>query len=202
MELKIQGDHSRAIEDQGNCLTFSIEPTPATSLVEDLAITIGLTINDGENAEIGTEIFFSIDLETAQQIVGELTSQIETAQQTRITILEQALQFKNAQMACIKGEVGEIEITKLADGNSLGMAQFKLTYFDDVERHLLYEVENVTCYVPAMQEEQYEWLRSLVGGNHQYTSTIKVSLVGLSLEQVRAEFEEQLCQFVAAQQAQ
>lgn len=202
MHLVIQGDHTKTLAEQGNCLTFTVEADPITTLLVEPTLTLGVAVNDGEAEADGsfaqaTQVYFSIDMETARSIAMEISDIIEHANEVKITLLEQALAFKTAQMACILGEVGEIQITKTDVSDQSGVAFYSLEYFDDVDRTLLHSIEDVSCYVPAMQEEQYEWLRALVGGNHQNTSSIKVTLIGFLLEEIRSEFEQQLRDHVA-----
>lgn len=202
MQLVIQGDHSKPITDQCNCLTFRVEADPITNVLIEPTLTLGIAVNDGDALADGsfdqaTQIYFSIDMETARSIANQINSIIELASEVKITLLEQSIAFKTAQMACVRGEIGEIQITKTDVSDQPGVAFYSLEYFNDVDRTLLHSIENVSCYVPAMQEEQYEWLRALVGGNHQNTSSIKVTLVDFSLEEIRTEFEQQLHNHVA-----
>lgn len=197
MQIVIQGDQNKSTAEQGNCLTFSIDQNPMTSPLDEPTVTLGVAVNDGEQQADGsfanaTQVFFSIDMNTARSIAAEINHLSELAAEAKIILLEQTVTFKTAQMSCVRGEVGEIQITKTDVSDQPGVAFYTLSYFNDVDRSLLHEVENISCYVPAMQEEQYEWLRALVGGNHQYTSSIKVTLVGFSLEEIRTEFEQQL----------
>jgi hypothetical protein len=140
-----------------------------------------------------------MSLAQAAQLAEGVTGLIRQSENERIAMLSQALEFKSAQLSCAKGSVGMLEIVKIADsdrGDVIGFGFYDLLYSDDSgDNTLLHHVQNVECYVPFAEEEQYEWLRTLVGGNHQNTASIKIALTGFTLEEVRNDF---MTKFAAA----
>jgi hypothetical protein len=191
-------DTSLAATVPGNAMTLETELVAGPTLMSDPQIGFALQINtnDGTEGSADTEIYCQIPLHQAQEFAEGILGLIYDAETTRVQLLTQALEFKSAQLSCVKGSIGAIQITKIADsdrGTATGFGFFNLDYLDDQpEQNVMHSVQNIECYVPFAQEEQYEWLRTLVGGNHQFTSTIKVMLEGFSLEEVTAQFEESL----------
>ncbi len=103
--------------------------------------------------------------------------------------------FKNAHIACIKGEVALLEIVKISDTPLTGFKMLTFNYYEDVDLQLLYSVENVQTYIPHhqfSQEEQFSWLRGLVGGQHQFTTEIKIKLEGFTFQEIDDEFAQAL----------
>lgn len=202
IRLEILADKSAPKTQSGNLLTLDAELVPGIQLNSEPEIAISLAVNDGTESTDqmegapNTELYFRMPLNQAEELAVGLQVLIDQTTNERLELLTQALEFKSAQLSCAKGSVGTLEIVKVADsdrGNVVGFGFYDLNYSDDSgDNLLLHSVKNVECYVPFMEEEQYEWLRSLVGGNHQFTSTIKISLVGFSLEDARNEFHEKL----------
>jgi hypothetical protein len=209
VQLEILADKSAPRDQLGNLLTLEAELVPGVSLNSEPEIGISLVVNDGEpevpsadpNGESipatpNTELYFRMPMDQALQLAQGITELVEQNLEERTQMLMQALEFKSAQLSCAKGSVGTLEIVKVADsdrGNVVGFGFYDLNYFDDSgDDTLLHAVKNVECYVPFMEEEQYEWLRSLVGGNHQFTATIQIKLVGFNLEEIRNEFHTKL----------
>jgi hypothetical protein len=48
------------------------------------------------------------------------------------------------------------------------------------------------AYIAPDEESQFQWLRGLVGGNHQFTTEIAVELVNFSFEEINNAFAEKL----------
>jgi len=203
---EILADPSQPRDAHGNLMILTSElvqnPDVAPQIGVTLTINTGHPADDEHEAELDTELYFQMPFDKATSFAEGLKAMMDSYQAEQNQLLKQALEFKSAQLACAKGEVGTITITKIADsdrGNVTGFAFFSLEYFDDtIDNTLLHSVQNIECYVPFLQEEQYEWLRTLVGGNHQHTSTIKVNLVGFTLEEIRQQFEQSLRERVEA----
>lgn len=208
-------DETKPRDEHGNLMTLVAELVEHPDAPPQIGVT--LTINTGHPAhthtdeqggvtvheeELDTELYFQMPFEKSEGFSNGLKKLMDDYHQEQVVMLRQALEFKSAQLACAKGNVGQITITKLADvdrGTAVGFMLLDLEYFDDSpEPVLIHSVSAIECYVPFMQDEQYEWLRTLVGGNHQYTTNIKVQLVGFTLEEVRLRFEESLRRGVTA----
>ena len=192
----VLADPTLAADVPGNSMSLETELVPGPTLNSEPSIGLALCINtaDAATGALDTEIYCQLPLAEATSFAQGILGLIEDSQASRIALLTQALEFKSAQMSCIKGAVGSLTITRIADsnrGSATGFGFFDLDYFDDqADINVLHSIQNIECYVPFLQEEQYEWLRTLVGGNHQFTTTIKVSLVGFTLAEATANFEE------------
>lgn len=194
----IIADQSQPEDAAGNRMVVQVELVPGQSIHAESQVALSLTINTGhpEEGELDTEIYFEMSLEKAAGLSTGIADLIKENYNEQIHTLTKALEFKSAQLACVKGAVGSLTITKVADSDRAGTQGFgfyNLAYSDDqAEPSVLHQVDGIECYVPFLQEEQYEWLRTLVGGNHQFTSSIKVVMVGFTLDQVREDFENSL----------
>lgn len=196
--IQILADASQSSETPGNLLTLTAELVPSAAINEEPLIGIELIVNDGqastsESEEVPpTAMYFRLPLEQALELSNGIVGLIQTSESERIELLSQALEFKSAQLSCAKGSVGSLQIVKVADsdrGNVVGFGFYDLIYTDDSgDDTVLHHVSSVECYVPFTEEEQYEWLRTLVGGNHQFTASIKIKLEGFNLEDIRNDF--------------
>ena len=195
-KAEILADKALPATNLGNLLTLEAALVPGESIASKPEIGVSLTINTAASEqEENEQLYFQMPLDISKQFGDAIQSMIAQSETSQVESLKKALEFKSAQLACVKGEIGAITITKVAasERSANGFGIFTLDYFDDTgDATLLHSVQDIECYVPFMQEEQYEWLRTLVGGNHQYTSTIKVTLVAFTLEEVRTEFEDAL----------
>lgn len=187
----------------GNQLTITADLVPGKTLNSEFEIGMSIVVNDGQAATENsddvpdTEIYFRLPLSGAQELSAGINELIEESVNQRTAILAQALEFKSAQLSCAKGIIGALQVVKIGDSDraGVGFGFYDLIYMDDSgDNAVIHTVEEVECYVPFTEEEQYEWLRALVGGNHQFTASIKISLEGFSLESVRDEFHEKLAQ--------
>jgi hypothetical protein len=190
--IQIVADPSLPITNPGNGMEIQAELVPGTSMNSEPQIGLALTVNDGTDEQPPTEMYVRLPLAQALELAEGITGLVRESDAERLAMLTQALEFKSAQLSCAKGSVGALEIVKIADsdrGNAVGFGFYDLFYSDDSgDNTLLHHVTNVECYVPFTEEEQYEWLRALVGGNHQYTASIKISLDGFNLEEIRNDF--------------
>lgn len=119
----------------------------------------------------------------------------EDSLNNELYLKEKMIHFKNAHLACMKGEIGRIRI--VYEGEVLsnpGFYTFSIEYYSDVEADdtLLYNVESIDSFVPPDKDGQMDWLRTLVGGNHNYTSTIAVELIDFSFEELSEKFNDKL----------
>lgn len=196
--IQILADKSLGQNVPGNLLTLIAELVPGPTINSEAQIGIELTVNDGQDSNANqdaippTQMYFVMPLEQALELSNGIVGLIQTSESERIELLSQALEFKSAQLSCAKGSVGSLQIVKVADsdrGNVVGFGFYDLVYTDDSgDETVLHHVSSVECYVPFTEEEQYEWLRTLVGGNHQFTASIKIKLEGFNLEDIRNEF--------------
>jgi hypothetical protein len=209
LRIEIAADQALPLETPGNCLVLEASLVPGASLNSPSEVAILLTVNDGQpevpaanpedEGQAGvpnTEMYFRMSVNQSNILSQGITDLIRESELERLLLLTQALEFKSAQLSCAKGSVGALEIVKVADsdrGNVIGFGFYDLIYTcDSGDETVLHSVANIECYVPFMEEEQFEWLRTMVGGNHQYTSSIKIKLTGFDLEQIRTDFMEKL----------
>jgi hypothetical protein len=192
----IIADSSLSASAKSNALTFTAELVPGQSINAEPELAIEVIINDDEDEDARTQMFFKMDLDSARELAGEIQDMMSRANDERIATMSKALEFKSAQLSCAKGSVGSLRITRISDSErapNTGFGMYALEYFDDSgDNILIHVVDSIELYVPFMEEEQFEWLRALVGGNHQYTASIGISLVGFSFKEVIAEFESRL----------
>lgn len=196
--ILIVADSSQAQSVPGNLLILIAELVPGATMNSEPEVSIELTVNDGQDSNANqdaippTSMYFRMPIKQALDLSNGIVGLIQTSDAERIEMLSQALEFKSAQLSCAKGSVGALQIVKVADsdrGNVVGFGFYDLIYVDDSgDDTLLHHVSSVECYVPFTEEEQYEWLRTLVGGNHKFTASIKINLDGFNLEDIRNEF--------------
>lgn len=203
--IEILADNSLSAQVAGNLLVLETELVPGNSVNDAPEVAFSLVVNDGQPevpaqsadgetiaATPNTEMYFRMTLLQAQQLSSNVQDLVRTSEAQRTELLVKALEFKSAQLSCAKGAIGALEIVKVADsdrGNVIGFGFYDLIYSDDSgDLEVLHHVKNIECYVPFMEEEQMEWLRALVGGNHQFTSSIKITLTGFDLAEVRETF--------------
>lgn len=195
--IQILADNSMPADTPGNSLTIQASVVPATNLIEEAQVGVDIIINDGQPATETSEevpptmMYFIMSMNETSDLINELATIRGQALVERAAVLEQALAFRGAQLACAKGQVGALEVVKVADSDrgAVGFGFYDLIYTDDSGDNTVIEhVKNIECYVPFIEEEQYEWLRTLVGGNHTYTTSIKIQLTGLNLEEIRNSF--------------
>jgi hypothetical protein len=190
---EILADYSVAADVPGNKLTLDAE---LVTTKDDHQVGIGLTFNTAHDDELDTEVYIQLPLEKAAELSNVLKGFVHQAAIEKLAMAEKVIEFKTAQLACAKGLVGGLRITKIADsdhGDVVGFGYYTLEFLDDqAEPVVLHTVENIECYVPPMEEAQYEWLRTLVGGNHTYTPTIKVQLVDFTFAEITAEFDNHI----------
>jgi hypothetical protein len=207
--IEIIADPALGKDEQGNHLTLDVSLVQSQNLLEESKVAIEIVINDGqpayENSEEvpNTQLYFMLGLDDTANLIDQLVTVRDQAMIERTAMLEQALNFRGAQLACAKGQIGALEIVKIADSDrgAVGFGFYDLIYTDDSgDDSVIAHVENIECYVPFIEEEQYEWLRTLVGGVHQYTSSIKIKLTGLNLEEVRESVINGITSSLRAQQ--
>jgi hypothetical protein len=190
---EILADYSVDANHPGNKLTIDAQLVAAK---DEARVGLGLTFNTAHDDEPDTEVYIELPLEKAAELSSALEGFVHQAALNQLAMAEKVVAFKSAQLACALGQVGSLKITKLADsdhGDVIGFGFYDLEYSDDqADDSVIHTVENIECYVPFMEEDQYEWLRSLVGGNHTYTSTIKVQLVGFTFAEVTEKFNSQI----------
>lgn len=177
----------------GNTLTFELGISGQTQKVY---FALGVDSADGN------ELYFELDPSNAKTVSTAIDGYVTKLVETRNTVLEKALHFKSAQLACAIGQIGKLQIEKIGPSELTpqlpGFGRYTLTYVDDSgDDQVIAEVENIEMYVAASQELQIEWVRTLVGGNHQHTTTIQVSLVGFTFADIDAEFEAAVNRHVA-----
>lgn len=192
--IEIIADPALGKDEQGNLLTLEASLVQSQNLLEDSKVAIEIVVNDGQPATTdseevpNTQLYFMMSLDETASFIDQLIGIRDHAMIERTNMLEQALNFRSAQLACAKGQIGTLEVVKVADSDrgAVGFGFYDLIYTDDSgDDTVIAHVENIECYVPFIEEEQYEWLRTLVGGNHAYTSSIKVKLTGLNFEEIR-----------------
>jgi hypothetical protein len=192
LKLYTVGDPTKTQDTPGNLLTLTAELIPSSNLREGGKIAFSMGVNDGTDDQPATEMYVELLEEQIIEMVTGLQKLLNEQSEQKVKLLADALDFKTAQMACVLGQIGSIEIVKVADsdhGNVVSFGIYTVLYKDDTgDDVVLHSLDNVEMYVPFAQEEQFEWLRSLVGGNHQFTSTIKVKLTGFTLDEVAAKF--------------
>jgi len=194
--------------EPGNALTLDASLIAPTNLIDDAKIAIEISVNDGQPATENsdevppTQLYFMMSLNETAELIDELVGLRDQAMLERSAVLEQALEFRSAQLACAKGQVGALEVLKVADSDrgAVGFGFYNLIYTDDSgDNTVIAHVKDIECYVPFIEEEQYEWLRTLVGGNHAYTTSIKIQLTGFNLEDIRNNFIQDLTANLEAQ---
>ncbi len=137
----------------------------------------------------------SISLDLSEVDSRAIAEELDSEVYVEVERLKNTVTFKEAQISCIKGEVALLEIVKVSDTAMTGFKILTFNYYEDVDLALLHSVENVQTYVPHhqfSQEEQFSWLRGLVGGQHQYTTTIKIKLEGFTFQEIDDEFAQAL----------
>lgn len=186
----------------GNVVTLEADLTSepgATGAVEHL-VGLAFTFNTGHDDEPDTEVYIPLPLNEASNLAAQLNVLVAEAAKEEIETLKKVVEFRNAQLACVKGQVGKLTIARIGDsdrGGAPGFGIYTLEYFDDqADTTMLHSVEEIECYVPPVQDDQYEWLRTLVGGNHQFTTEIAVNLEGFTFDQIREEFDAHMAKRV------
>ena len=208
--IQIIADPQLPAEAPGNSLVIQTAIVAPQNLIDEAKIGVDIIINDGqpatENSEEvpATQLYFMLSMAETADLIDELVGARDEALVSRAAILEQALAFTRAQLACAKGQIGSLEVVKIADSerSGIGFGIYDLIYRDDSGDDTVIEhIQNIECYVPFIEEEQYEWLRTLVGGVHQHTTTIKIQLTGLNLEEIRTGVMNGLRNALEAQRA-
>lgn len=146
-----------------------------------------------------------IDMSVADAIgiANFMISSLADVSAAHATMMQKFIFFKSAQIGCIRGEVGQVIIRKNAEvarTDVSGVAVYDFIYYGDVETEtVIYEVLGLESYIPHDKDGQYEWLRSIVGGNHQYTPEIAIKLEGFTFEEVSDSFYSQLRKVIESQ---
>ena len=198
---KILADAALEADVPGNQLTLDVDLVPGVKVNQEPRCGLNLTFNTGTETEHDTQIYFELSLDEADKLGNVFNTLINEARDARTEMFVKALEFKSAQLACAKGQIGSLTITKVADsdrGYLSGFGYYDLTYADDPadprDSVVISTVKNIECYIPYAQEGQYEWLRSLVGGVHQYTTNIKVIFDGFTLAEVTEQFIQNMAE--------
>lgn len=192
---EILADYSVSAEAPGNKLTLEAElvSTKSNELFGDNhQIGLGLTFNTAHDGEPDTEVYIQLPLDKASELSDAFRGMIARSEMEKTETILKVFEFRTAQLACAKGQIGQLRITKIADsgrGDTVGFGFYNLEYLDDqADAQIIHSVENIECYVPFAEADQYEWLRTLVGGNHAFSSLIKVQLIDFTFDQAREEF--------------
>lgn len=174
--------------------TFTQEDDLEEDDEDDLPETSADDMTDDFNAFVE----FSMSTEQAIEFAMNI---IEIAQETQVNQLRSVNQinaFRNATSECVRGRVGTLVISRSEDESprfESGAILVDLTYLDDVDGdgEALHEITNLETHIrPFESEAQFEWLRSLVGGNHEFTSKIAIKFDNFSFEEIEDEWKERL----------
>lgn len=122
----------------------------------------------------------------------------ETIDEYTNDILEdnyKALEFSNAVIACIKGEIGKVKIERLnTEGDPdyevlpPGVYYYDVVYYSDVEDEIFYAIHGVPITFMPNDDLFYDVLKTYVGGNHPYTHKIAFEFSNFSLDRIKEEF--------------
>lgn len=112
--------------------------------------------------------------------------------------LHNIVELKTAHINCIRGHVHKIKITKAFeytndDGTiTPGLYSCFVDYYEYVgdEKEIINSIDLIPLMFFPEETMFYDTIKTLIGGNHQYTSEIEVELEGFSLESIRTEFQQ------------
>lgn len=148
-----------------------------------------------------TNVSFWLDTAEAIAFAERIIHEASSLNSAHAKLMTDIVTFKSAQIGCIKGEIGKIIVRKVGDTmrkNAFGFALYDLEYYSDIETDLaIYVVEGMESFIPPDKESQNEWFRSIMGGNHQYTTAIAVKLEGFTLEGLKKEFDHKIAEAAA-----
>lgn len=173
----------------GNKLTLTIDNVQNSRLA--LAnIDFDISINTEEETNFG----FELSVDQAHELIDALQKAVNKSFNDLSETYSVLFSFTNAKLSCAKGEIGKLKIIKTGNSErgAPGFGIYTLQYLDDLPdgESVIHQIDNFETFIPPDQSSQFEWLRALVGGNHQHTSSIKINLEGFSFEDIAKEFQE------------
>jgi hypothetical protein len=170
LTLRISTDvpHDYEVQQFNELLTETFDSSVLSENPEGFTSEIYMSLTPDE------AIKFSQELIKQALLVKELSIKQELNQKLKM------VQLKNAHLACLRGEIGQLKIIYTGTTSRIGFYKFTLEYYNDVDNALVYSIDEIDFFIPLDQEGQYNWLRTLVGGNHQFTTSIGIKTENFS----------------------
>jgi hypothetical protein len=138
-------------------------------------------------------MFINVSIDQAKELADNLMSAIIDYQTRQISVLNDRQTLVAAGLACLRGYIGEMRLTCDAPIDSLTgdhmTGTFKIEYIAKKESKdepdaVMFEILNQPLQEMKWRNhnDELSYLRALVGGNHDFTSKIKVTFKGFAKE--------------------
>lgn len=162
-------------------------------------IEFTLNTDNGDEGEPDIEsVNFTLPTDSAVGLALNILDLANEVKRNQTTLYSQLLAFKNATSDCARGRIGTM-VLSLSDKESPrindGFFLLDIDYLDDVEGDgdVVHELRYFETHIPPFdQANQIEWLRGMVGGNHEFASQIAIKFNDWSFSQIDEIWAERL----------